>query len=60
MNALTSYVRHVREEFKHLTWPSSREAIAHSLMVILVSAIVALLVGVLDYALTSVVSSIVG
>jgi preprotein translocase SecE subunit len=60
MNALTSYLRHVREELNHVTWPTPREAIAHTLMIILVSAIVAILVGVLDYALTSAVSSIVG
>ncbi|MGH7175106.1 MAG: preprotein translocase subunit SecE [Minisyncoccia bacterium] len=60
MNALTTYIRHVREEFRHLTWPSRQEAIAHTLMVILVSAIIAILVGVLDYAFGSFVSSVVG
>jgi preprotein translocase SecE subunit len=60
MNALTSYLRHVREEFAHITWPTPREAIAHTLMIILVSAIVAVMVGLLDYAFTSAVSSVVG
>ena len=60
MNALTTYLRHVREELNHVTWPSPREAVGHTLMIILISAIVAILVGVLDYALTSAVSSIVG
>ncbi|HVW82797.1 MAG TPA: preprotein translocase subunit SecE [Candidatus Paceibacterota bacterium] len=57
---IATYLRHVREEFKHLTWPSRQEAIAHTLMVILVSAVVAALVGALDYALTSAVSAVVG
>ena len=55
-----NYLRHVREEFKHITWPSTREAVGHALMVVLFSAIVALLVGVLDYAFTSAVSTVVG
>ena len=60
MNALTNYIRHVREEFKHITWPSNQEAIGHALMVILVSLIIAVIVGVLDYAFTSAVSAVVG
>lgn len=55
-----TYLRHVREEFAHITWPSPREAVGHTLMIILVTAIVAALVGVLDAAFTSVVSSSVG
>lgn len=60
MNALTTYLRNVREELNHVTWPSPRQALAHTLVIVLISAFVALLVGLLDYGLTSVVSSIVG
>ena len=60
MNALTTYFRHVREEFTHVTWPTPREAVAHTLMILLVSIIVAVMVGVLDYAFTTAVSSVVG
>jgi preprotein translocase subunit SecE len=60
MNALTTYIRHVREEMSHVTWPSTREAVAHTLMVILVSVIVAALVGGLDYVFTGFVSRVVG
>jgi preprotein translocase SecE subunit len=60
MNAFTTYLRHVREELAHVTWPTPREAIAHTLMIILISAIVAIMVGVLDYAFTSAVSAFIG
>ena len=60
MNALTTYIRHVREELAHVTWPSPREAVAHTLMIVLVSALVALLVALLDYAFAAVVSHVVG
>ena len=60
MNALTTYLHHVREEFKHIVWPTNHKAISHTLVVILIAALLALLVGVLDYAFGGIVSKIVG
>ncbi len=60
MNALTTYLRHVREELGHVTWPTPREAVAHTLMIILISAIVAVMVGLLDYLFAGIVSRVVG
>ena len=59
MTALVTYIKHVREELGHVEWPSRQEAIGHTLMIILVSALVALLVGVLDYVFGQAVSSVV-
>lgn len=44
-----TYLKHVREEFTHIVWPSDRTAIAHTLVVICIAAAIALLVGFLDY-----------
>jgi preprotein translocase SecE subunit len=60
MNALTTYLKHVREEFRHIVWPSNRTAVAHTLVVILIALAIAVLVGVLDYGFSAFVSSIVG
>lgn len=60
MNALTTYFKHVREEFAHIVWPSHRTAIAHTLVVILIAAVITALVGVLDYLFGGVVSRVVG
>ncbi len=60
MTALTTYLRHVREEFRHIVWPSSRTALAHTLVVVLIAVSITVLVGVLDYAFGGIVSSIVG
>jgi preprotein translocase SecE subunit len=60
MNALITYLHHVRDELGHVSWPTWQEALGHTLMIILVSVITAALVGVIDYALTSAVSAIVG
>lgn len=59
MNALTTYFKHVREEFKHIVWPSRETAIAHTLVVILIAALIAILVGLLDYIFGGVVSHII-
>ena len=60
MNALFTYLKHVREEFTHIVWPSRHTAIAHTLVVILIAVVIALLVGLLDYAFGLVVSRAIG
>ncbi|MBI3572524.1 preprotein translocase subunit SecE [Candidatus Kaiserbacteria bacterium] len=57
---LTTYLKHVREEFHHIVWPTNRTAIAHTLVVILIALLVALFIGVLDYLLRTGVSVIIG
>lgn len=54
------YLRHVREELRHVVWPSSRTAIGHTLVVIFIAIAIAILVGILDYLLGNVVSTISG
>jgi preprotein translocase SecE subunit len=60
MNALVTYLRNVRGELAHVAWPTPRTAIGHTLVVVLIAVIVALLVGGLDYLFTTAVSSVVG
>ena len=59
MNPIT-YLKHVREEFAHIVWPSTRTAVAHTLVVIGIAVIVTILVGVADYLFNAIVSSIIG
>jgi len=49
MNALFTYLKHVREEFTHIVWPTRQRALGHTFVVIFIAAIIALLVGLLDY-----------
>ncbi|MEJ0053653.1 MAG: preprotein translocase subunit SecE [bacterium] len=60
MTSLFSYLTHVRAELSHVTWPSRKEAIEHTLLVLFISLITALLIGALDYVFTTVVSYYVG
>lgn len=54
------YLKHVREEFAHIVWPTSRTALAHTFVVIVIGVLIAVLVGALDYAFSSAVSRVVG
>lgn len=60
MTSPFTYLKHVREEFAHVVWPSNRTAIGHTLVVIFIAVAIALLVSLLDYAFGSVVSRITG
>ncbi len=55
-----TYLKHVREEFTHIVWPTNRTALAHTLVVIGIALTIALLVGLFDYLFGSVVSRIIG
>lgn len=60
MNAVITYFRHVREEFSHIVWPSREKAIAHTLVVIVIAAVIAAWVGILDYGFGAAVGRVVG
>ncbi len=55
-----TYLKHVREEFTHIVWPTNRTAIGHTLVVVFIAALIALFVGLLDYLFGSIVSRIIG
>lgn len=56
MYAPFTYLKHVREEFSHIVWPTNRTALAHTLVVILIAIVIAIVVSALDYAFGSLVS----
>lgn len=49
MTSPLTYLKHVREEFAHIVWPTNHTAIAHTLVVVIIAAAIALLVALLDY-----------
>jgi preprotein translocase SecE subunit len=60
MTSPFTYLKHVREEFTHIVWPTNRKAVAHTLVVILIAVVIALFVGLLDYVFGLGVSRITG
>lgn len=48
-NKLISYLKGARDELKKVIWPSKKETIKHTLMVIGVSLAVAIFLGAIDF-----------
>jgi preprotein translocase SecE subunit len=60
MNALVTYLKNVRVELAHVAWPSTRTAVAHTLVVIVIAVTVALFVSLLDYGFAGIVGRLIG
>ncbi len=60
MYAPFTYLKHVREEFSHIVWPTNHTAVAHTFVIIIIAVIIALIVSLLDYIFSFGVSHVVG
>ncbi len=60
MKAFATYLKNVRAEMAHVVWPDRKQAVLHTVLIILISALLAIVIAVLDYAFTGVVSRIIG
>jgi len=49
--SINSYIQETREEMKHVNWPTRRQIIAYTIVVILISFAAGLYLGALDYVL---------
>jgi len=47
--SLISYIRETRAELKHVSWPTKKQAISYTFIVIIFSLAVALYLGLLDF-----------
>jgi preprotein translocase subunit SecE len=47
--AFGDYIKETRGELKHVSWPTRQQAIAFSLLVIIISVALALYLGLFDY-----------
>ena len=58
--SLITYLKHVRDEFAHIVWPSRATALAHTLVVIFIAIAIEALVGILDGVFSAFVSRVAG
>ncbi len=49
---ITNYVKETQAEMKHVSWPTRSQAIAYSLVVIVISVAVAFFLGLFDLIFT--------
>jgi len=59
-NAIIKYLKETRTELKKVSWPSRQEATNLSLIVIAVTAFMALLLGLIDYIFAKLFELILG
>lgn len=52
MNRLLNYLRETRGELKHVSWPTQRQTVVFTVLVILISIVTSLYLGLLDFLLT--------
>ncbi|MFC1649871.1 preprotein translocase subunit SecE [Patescibacteria group bacterium] len=59
MRAATNYLREVRTELTKVVWPSRNEVAKLTLIVVIISVLVATYVGLLDYAFVQLLEKII-
>lgn len=59
MKSFFTYIRNVRGELAHVTWPSNRQTAIFTALVIVISAVVALYLAGLDYVFTGVIDRLI-
>lgn len=59
MNSFFTYLKNVRGELAHVVWPSRNQAILHTVFIIIISTVVALLLAGFDYGFTRIVNQFI-
>ncbi|MBI4086805.1 preprotein translocase subunit SecE [Candidatus Kaiserbacteria bacterium] len=60
MQQLINYLKDTRAEFRHVTWPTQKQAVVYTALIIGISIAVALLLGVFDYLFTWILDWFIG
>lgn len=54
------YIKDTRGELKHVSWPTRRQAIAFTAIVIVISVFTALFLGAFDFLFSQILTKLVG
>ncbi len=60
MNRIATFIREAREELKKVNWPTRKELIESTKVVIVASILLAAFIGLLDFVLTKLTNLIIG
>ena len=60
MDKFSKYLRDTASELKQVSWPTQQQAMFYTVLVIVISIIVALFTGAFDYIFSQGISAIVG
>jgi len=59
MNPLLNYLKAVRGEMTHVSWPSTNQAVGYTALVVAISIFVAALLGVFDFIFTFLIENFI-
>lgn len=59
MEKITKYLRDTIAEMKHVKWPTSTQAAVYSVLVITISALVAIVLAGFDYLFTNLLETVI-
>ncbi|MSU56052.1 MAG: preprotein translocase subunit SecE [Candidatus Taylorbacteria bacterium] len=59
MSRLTTYFKETQAELKHVTWPTRKQAIMYTVVVIVISLVTAAYLGAFDYLFTALLKLVV-
>jgi len=57
--SIASYIKDTRGELKHVTWPSKKQVIAFTAIVIVLSLLLAFFLGLFDYIFSLIIQKFV-
>jgi len=60
VNRIATFIREAREELKKVNWPTRKELIESTKVVIVASILLAAFIGLLDFVLTKLTNLIIG
>ena len=58
-NRLIQYLKDTRAELKHVSWPTQKQTMIFTILVIIISALVAAYLGVFDFIFTSALNQVI-
>ncbi len=56
---LTEYIKETRAEMAHVTWPTRKQAVLYSVAVVVISIVIAFVLGAFDYIFAQLLTLIV-
>ena len=59
MSRIVNYIKDTKGELKHVSWPTRRQTIAFTVIVILISVFVSALLGFFDYFVSQVLEKFI-
>ena len=60
MDNLITYLKETRAELSHVSWPTQKQTIIYTVMVVVVSALVAAFLGFFDFVFSKGLSLLIG